>query len=127
MDLVSRRRRIEGAPWVFPREGDPSRCIAGEVVQNGWERIRHAAGLDGVRLHDLRHTFGTTASRSGANAFQIRDSLRHANVTMSARYVNADLDPQRALADTVGGALSAALEGRRAEVVPIKVRKKRAP
>ena len=124
MDLVSRRPRIEGSPWVFPREGDPSRCIAGEVVQNGWERIRQAAGLDGVRLHDLRHTFGTTASRSGANAFQIRDSLRHANVTMSARYVNADLDPQRAPAEAVGDALSAALEGRGAVVLSIAAKKR---
>ena len=80
MDLLSRLPRVEASPWVFPRKADPTRCIAAEVVQNGWDRIRSAAGLDGVRVHDLRHTFGTAASRTGANAFLIRDSLRHANV-----------------------------------------------
>lgn len=119
MDLVSRRPRVDGSPWVFPRRGDPSRCISREVVESGWSRIRGFAGLDGVRLHDLRHTFGTTASRSGANAFQIRDSLRHANITMTARYVNADLDPQRALAEAVGNTITAALTGRKADVVSI--------
>lgn len=119
MDIIARRQRVDGSPWVFPRAGDPTRCIAGEVVQNGWDRIRTAAGLADVHLHDLRHTFGTTASRTGANAFQIRDSLRHANVTMSSRYVNADNDPLRLVAETVGEALTAALDGRKAEVVAI--------
>ena len=124
LDILSRRQRWDGSPWVFPRLADPSRCIAGEVVQNGWERIRKAAGLDDVRLHDLRHTFGTTASRSGANAFLIRDSLRHANVTMSARYVNADADPMRALAETVAESITGAMDNRRAEVVTLADRRK---
>ena len=127
MDILSRRRRIDGSPWVFPRVGDPARCIAGEVVQNGWDRIRHAAGIADVHLHDLRHTFGTTASRMGANAFEIRDSLRHANITMSARYVNADTDPLRLVAEAVGDALTAALEGRRAEVVSLDERRSKKP
>lgn len=125
MDLLARRVRVDGSPWVFPRAGDLSRCISGEVIQNGWARIRKAAGLDDVHLHDLRHTFGTTASRSGANAFLIRDSLRHANVTMTQRYVNADADPVRELAETVAGSLTASLGSRKAEVVTLADRRKR--
>ena len=119
MDLLARRERVEGSPFVFPRASDPSRSLSNFVVQSGWERIRRRAGLDDVRLHDLRHTVGTWAARTGANAFQIRDVLRHAGVAMTSRYVNSDHDPQRALVERVGSALSAALDGRRAEVVPL--------
>ena len=38
-----------------------------------------AAQLEDVRLHDLRHTVGTYAGQSGANAFLVRDLLRHKN------------------------------------------------
>jgi integrase len=119
MDILGRWPKTAGTEWVFPRALDPSRPIATEVIQNGWERIRHAAGIADVRMHDLRHTFGTTASRSGANAFMIRDMLRHANVSMSSRYVNPDSEPQRVLAEAVGDMLSSALAGEEAKVVSI--------
>ena len=119
MDLLARRPRVEGSPWVFPRATDPSRSVSIHVVENAWGRIRTAAGLDDVRLHDLRHTVGTWAARTGANAFQIRDVLRHKGVAMTSRYVNRDDEPLRALTQAVSDALTAALEGRRAEVVSL--------
>ncbi|MBV5266084.1 tyrosine-type recombinase/integrase [Pinisolibacter aquiterrae] len=119
MDLLARRPRVEGSPWVFPRASDPARPVSIYVVENAWWRIRAAAALDDVRLHDLRHTVGTWAARTGANAFQIRDVLRHKGVAMTSRYVNRDDEPLRALTQAVGDALTAALEGRRAEVVAL--------
>ncbi|MFG1393703.1 tyrosine-type recombinase/integrase [Xanthobacter agilis] len=125
LDVLARWRRVEGVPWVFPSASDANRAITVSVMQNAWQRIRHRAGLDDVHLHDLRHTFGTAASRSGGNAFQIRDVLRHSGIAMSARYVNPDADPMRALTETVGESLSAALAGRTGEVVPLKDWRKR--
>ena len=46
-------------------------------VNKAWRRIRRCAGLEGVRLHDLRHTVGTHAGQNGLNAFMVRDLLRH--------------------------------------------------
>ncbi len=109
LDVLARWGRVQGSRWVFPRVGDPERPLAAPVMQRGWQRIRKRAGLDDVHLHDLRHTFGTTASRSGGNAFQIRDVLRHADIAMSARYVNADAEPTRALVEVVGRTIGAAL------------------
>mgnify|MGYP001766162673 CR=1 FL=1 len=120
MDLLARRPRVEGSPWVFPRATDPARTISVFVIENAWARIRTAAEMKDVRLHDLRHTVGTWAARTGANAFQIRDVLRHSGVAMTGRYVNRDDEPLRALTEIVGAALTDALEGKRAEVVPIK-------
>jgi len=125
MDLLSRRKRVEGSPWVFPRTGDAERCISVFVVENAWGRIRAAAGLEDARLHDLRHTVGTWAARTGANAFQIRDVLRHSGIAMTGRYVNRDDEPLRVLSESIGDALVAALEGRKAEVVTLADRRKK--
>lgn len=125
MDLLARRERVEGSPFVFPRAGDPSRSLSNFVVQSAWERIRRRAGLEDVQLHDLRHAVGTWAARTGANAFQIRDVLRHAGVAMTSRHVNSDLDPRRDLVERVGAALNAALEGRKVAVVSLEGRRKK--
>jgi integrase len=72
-------------------------------------------------LHDLRHTVGTYAAQSGANAFLVRDLLRHKNLAMTGRYVNRADEPVRTLSDQVGERISAAMAGRpAADVVPLK-------
>jgi integrase len=55
--------------------------------------------LPDVRLHDLRHTVGTYAGQSGANAFLVRDLLRHKDLSMTGRYVNRAESPVRILSD----------------------------
>ena len=55
-------------------------------------------------MHDLRHTVGTYAGQSGANAFLVRDLLRHKNLAMTGRYVNRADSPVRTLSDHVGRA-----------------------
>ena len=126
--LLASRALDAAGPFVFPNAEDPEKPISVSVAENAWQRLRARAGLKDVRLHDLRHTVGTMAGNMGANAFLVRDVLRHANVTMTHRYVNADADPMRALSDRVGEALSAALAGERAQVVDLDgARGKRAP
>jgi Phage integrase family len=94
---------------VLPRANDPARRISAEVVENAWQRIRAHARVPDVRIHDLRHTVGTWAADSGANAFQIRDLLRHSTIAMTSRYVNRSNDPLRALTNIIGDQIGAAL------------------
>lgn len=103
--------RISGSPWVLPRDQDPTRHLTQSVMQNAWQRIRRHAGIEDVRLHDLRHTVGTYAGQTGANAFLLRDLLRHKNSSMTGRYVNRDHDPIRAVSDAVGTRIAAGLAG----------------
>jgi integrase len=82
---------------------------------------RAAAKLDDARLHDLRHTVGTYAGQSGANAFLVRDLLRHKSLSMTGRYVNRADDPVRTLSDQVGERIAAGLAGHKSgPVVPLK-------
>jgi integrase len=91
------------------------------LAEAAWQKIRAAADLGDVRLHDFRHTVGTYAGQSGANAFLVRDLLRHKNLAMTGRYVNRADDPVRSLSDQVGERIAAGLAGRKAgEVVHLK-------
>lgn len=101
--------RVQGSPWVFPRPGDATRHLSPEVIENGWQRLRAHAGIVDVRLHDLRHTVATIASRSGANAFIVRDMLRHATTAMTSRYANFDAAPVRATMNSVAASISAGM------------------
>ena len=72
-------------------------------------------------MHDLRHTVGTYAAQFGANAFLVRDLLRHKNLAMTSRYVNRADEPVRTLSGQVGERISAAMSGRSAaDVVYLK-------
>jgi integrase len=110
---------IKASPWVLPGRLDSSKPLKKDAMEAAWQKIRAAADLNDVHLHDLRHTVGTYAGQSGANAFLVRDLLRHSDLSMTHRYVNKADDPVRTLNDLVGERIAAGLDGRPpAAVVP---------
>lgn len=110
----------KAAEWVLPSR-DPRRPLARDWVEAKWQRIRAAAGLADVHLHDLRHTVGTLAAQSGANGFLIRDLLRHRDLATTGRYVHRADAPLRTLSEMVGERIAAAMARRpAADVVPLK-------
>ena len=101
--------RYDGCPWVLPHT-DLSKHIPDYTLEKAWRRIRNMAALEDVRLHDLRHTVGTYAGQTGANAFLIRDKLGHTSTAMTGQYVNHAHAPVRQLSDKVEGRVVAALQ-----------------
>lgn len=101
--------REEGAIFVFQRSDEAERHVSREALEGAWARLRWRAGIEDVRLHDLRHTVGTYASQAGVSSFIVRDLLRHSNITMTGRYANFDADPVRQVSNAVGGRIQAAL------------------
>jgi len=85
--------------------------LAVGIIDRVWARLRAKAELGDARVHDLRHTVGTFAGATGANAFLIRDKLGHRTLAMTGRYVNRDADPLRALSDKVESRVAAAMGG----------------
>jgi integrase len=119
--VLNSLQKAKGSPWVLPSTSDVQRPLSKAAIESAWQRIRADGKLDDVRLHDLRHTVGTCAGQSGANAFLVRDLLRHKNLAMTSRYVSRSDDPVRTLSDQVGERIAAGLAGRPvAQVVPLK-------
>jgi integrase len=88
---------------------DPEKPLTESAAEKGWARLRVRAGLTGARIHDLRHTAGTFAALSGANAFAIRDMLGHKTMAMTGRYVGRAADMARATADAVASRMASAM------------------
>jgi integrase len=74
-----------------------------------WRRITTHAQLEGVRLHDLRHSFASVGAGGGLGLPIIGKLLGHATPTTTARYAHIDNDPLRQASEGVGGTISAAL------------------
>jgi integrase len=79
--------------FVFPGGG-----ASGHVVEAGkaWERIREAAGVKDVRIHDLRHTLASWLVGQGYGLPLIGRALNHSQVSTTQRYAHLALDPVRA-------------------------------
>ncbi len=92
------------SPFVFPSPLDPARPRAHELSL--WYRVRRQAGIEDVRLHDLRHTMASHAVMNGVPVPVVSRMLGHSNVQMTMRYAHlADRDIEAA-AERVGAAMA---------------------
>jgi integrase len=90
-------------------------------VDKVWDRIRRSAGLQGVRLHDLRHTFASIGASASLGLRIIGGLLGHTQAQTTQRYAHLSADPLRKAADTIGATIAAAMAGTKgADVVPIR-------
>jgi integrase len=97
-------------------------------LKRPWAAVTKAAGLPGLRLHDLRHTAASTGAGSGLGLYVIGSLLGHRNPETTKRYAHLADTPLRAAADLVSGKIAGAMgllaNMPRAEVIPLKGRKK---
>lgn len=109
MAVLADLPRLDGNPFVI------AGSVAGESLvnlQRPWRQIREAAGLDDVRLHDLRHAFASVAANSGMGLPIIGKMLGHTQAATTQRYAHLASDPVKAAAATVAGKISDAMDAR---------------
>lgn len=73
--------------YIFPGK-DGIEPIQG--LQKIWHRIRGKAGLQDVRIHDLRHTFASVAVSSGTPLYEVGRLLGHASIQSTQRYAHLE-------------------------------------
>ncbi len=101
----------------LPRDGDNPWVIAGRKpgsyltdLQHPWRRIRARAGLDDVRIHDLRHSFASRALALGEGLPMIGKLLGHTQVQTTARYAHLARDTVKASAARIGDSIDRDLD-----------------
>ena len=96
--------RNEDNPWVHPnrKTGKPM-----SDLDYYWQRIRDRAGLKGVRVHDLRHSFASRALSLGESLPMIGKLLGHTKVETTARYAHLARDSVKIAGERVAVSLSA--------------------
>lgn len=115
--------RKDGNPFVIAGQLDGAHAVN---VLKAWNRLCAKARLEGVRLHDLRHSFASVAAARGASLPMIGKLLGHSQPQTTARYAHLSSDPLRDVADQAGSAIEAAMNRKRlpsAEIVPLNSRK----
>ncbi len=93
-----RQEAAKDAIWVFPgrREGCP-------VVNphHAWKKIREAAGMPKLRIHDLRHSAASWATGEHMSERAVGKYLSHRSATSTSRYQHANTEGSRAVANAV--------------------------
>lgn len=112
LDILSRLDRIAGNPFVIVGSVPGTHLVN---LQKPWGRIRKLAGLDDVRIHDLRHSFASIAASSGASLPLIGKLLGHTQPQTTNRYAHLVADPVRELNETIGATLASALQPRKTD------------
>ena len=109
-------------PYVVPG-GDPEKPRAD--LKRPWATIAKRAGLERVRLHDLRHTYASFGAGSGLGLPIIGKLLGHTQASTTQRYAHLDNDPLRRASEVIGDRIAAALGGKESGlVVCLQSRKK---
>jgi len=111
--------RIKGNPFVIVGETEGK---GRSDLKRPWRRITAHAGLDGLRLHDLRHSFASMGAASGMGLPIVGKLLGHASPSTTARYAHLADDPLRRASDSIAGSIAAAIGvgGGASNVVPLK-------
>jgi integrase len=112
--VLSCVNRIDNHPFVFPGEKDGKPRAD---LNKPWRAITRAAGLDRVRVHDLRHSFASFGAGKSLGLPIIGKLLGHAQAATTARYAHLDADPMRRAADTIGATIAAAMDEQKAEII----------
>ena len=107
--------------WTFTNNGTSPATY--KRVRETFARVAAAAGLEDVRVHDLRRTVMTRAALAGVGAHVLRDLLGHRDTTMADRYIRSLDSPVREAREQIGADIAAAMGGGDgAEIVPLRRR-----
>ena len=107
--ILNELPRFNKCEWVFTNNGKAATTY--RTVRKHFAEIAAAAGIEDVRLHDLRRTVMTQAAASGIGSHVLRDLLGHKTTTMADRYIRAVGNPVKEAREQVGAEMAAMMGG----------------
>ena len=104
VELLAGLPREPGNPWVIPGRKPGTRL---QNLDDAWRAVRARAGLEGVRIHDLRHSYASRALALGESLPMIGRLLGHRQIETTARYAHLARDSAQEAAERVAASISA--------------------
>ncbi len=89
-------------------------------IQKPWGRIRSAAKLPDLRIHDLRHSFASIGATGGLSLQLIGGLLGHSQVATTERYAHLSDNPLRAANAAIGERIAAVMKGSSGDVFKMR-------
>ena len=108
--MLAELPRVEGNQWLIPGRKPGTHMLD---PSDAWQTVRKRAGLEDVRLHDLRHSFASRALALGESLPVIGKHLGHTQVETTARYAHLARDSVRESAARIAASIRADLVGAR--------------
>ncbi len=108
LNVLNSIERMDNNPYVIYGKVEGQHLIN---LQKAWRRIRKLAGLDDVRIHDLRHTFASVGANAGVGQFMLAALLRHSQIETTERYLHADTNPVLEQSNFIGDRIESLLAG----------------
>ena len=102
--LLEALPRRAGSSWVLPGNR-PETHMSG--IDTAWRTVRARAGLDDLRIHDLRHSFASRALALGETLPVIGKLLGHSDLETTARYAHLARESIHEAAERIAGSISA--------------------
>lgn len=87
-------------------------------LQKPWRALRALAGLDDVRIHDLRHTFASIGAGMGMSLHMLGRLLGHTQAATTARYAHLSQTPVQIAAEAIGAELLRLVAGNKPDGSP---------
>ena len=107
--ILERQPRLGGSPWVFPSLRTSTRPQDDGLRL--WYTVRREAGIEDVRLHDLRHSVATHAVMNGVPLPVVARLLGHRHPSMTLRYAHVGDSETEASAERVGQTIARLMAG----------------
>lgn len=106
LQLIGEQPRFKHSEYVFPSMRGDGHLVG---LPRIWKRIAKRAGLEELRLHDLRHSFASVGAGAGQSLYIIGALLGHKDAKTTARYAHLADDPAQFAADQISGNIARAL------------------
>lgn len=89
LDLIAALPEFDDCPFLVPNPKTKKPWVG---IFMSWDTARKQAGLDDLRIHDLRHSAASFMSSAGIDLYTISKVLGHRNITTTQRYSHLQSD-----------------------------------
>lgn len=90
--ILNNQQKGSGSFWVFPGK-DPQKPL--KNIRKAWQRVLARAGVEPIRIHDIRHSFASACVRRGVPLYTVQKLLGHASHATTQRYAHLNQDELR--------------------------------
>ena len=87
-DLIATLKPIKTKGYLFPSIKDKNKKMHNDTLKRHWAKIIENAGLEDIRIHDLRHIVGLKLVNAGVSLEVIASVLGHTTTAVTKRYSN---------------------------------------
>ncbi len=96
--LLTKLKKKKRSPYAF---ANPITLKPYKSIYYSWHTARKEAGLDDVRIHDLRHSFASFLVNAGRSLYEVQTLLGHTQIKTTQRYAHLSTTSLRAASNEV--------------------------